>query len=159
MTKVWWIWAGLGLLLAVGCDKVENVTTTTTTTAAATDVAHNQGKSCTDCHTNWNLVQMHDSSSSQYNGDCILCHGDRTKDTTLSSSVTAIHPKMCPYVYQAAGQTTMNNAVCVYCHQNTEFMGDVTSGSGANLRKQVNVSTKCVMCHTVAGPGKELYKN
>lgn len=152
----------------VSCTQQEGdtaVSQTVSTTAAAvqpTDWAHHKGESCVGCHTTWNLVQIHDASSSGYNSDCISCHGDKTSEVTLSAGVKAIHPFMCPYVYQAAGQTTMNNAVCAYCHQTVDIEpGEGSGGSSGNLRKQVVAFESgggCPSCHRLAGPGKELYK-
>lgn len=127
-------------------------TTGATATAAAKSPAHNQGKSCITCH-DWNVVQMHNAASSDYNGDCIKCHGDMSDEKTLSASVPGIHPRMCPYVYQAAGQKEMNNTVCTHCHSTIDFQEE----SAGDLRRQVATS-KCVTCHTTAGPGRELYK-
>ncbi|MBI2933534.1 MAG: hypothetical protein HYY16_17975 [Planctomycetes bacterium] len=154
MRKIWWIPAVLAGSLCLSCDrKTENTYTTTVVGAPApNDPAHNQGQNCNTCH-NWNLVQVHDSGSPAYNSDCMRCHGDMSQETTLSSGVQGIHPRMCPYVYQAAGQTTTTNEVCVYCHESVDFLDK----SAGNLRKQVAVG-KCVTCHTAAGPGRQLYQ-
>ncbi len=145
----------VALLALAGCDKVEENTTivNSTTSAPVNSPAHNQGRSCTDCH-DWNLVQLHDSASPDYNGDCLKCHGDMTDGTTLSELVQAIHPRMNPYVYQAAGETTVTNNVCIHCHTSVDFL----EGSAGGIRKQV-APQKCVTCHTVAGPGGQLYQN
>ncbi|MHC4605919.1 MAG: hypothetical protein ACYTAF_03180 [Planctomycetota bacterium] len=146
--------AALAALLVTACDKKdENIfLTTTPATTAPTDSAHHKGESCDACH-DWNIVQLHDAGSPEYNDDCMTCHGDMTDETTLSTSVTGIHPEMCPEVFQAAGTTTYTNAVCIYCHQSVDILG----GSAGHLRKQVDVAD-CRTCHSVAGPGRELYE-
>lgn len=139
------------LLSACGDDVTKNITQQTAPVVAAP--AHHQGETCSSCHTDWNLVQMHDAASPSYNDDCITCHGDMSDETTLSNAVLGIHPRMCPYVYQAAGETEMNNNVCRYCHQSVDFLDH----SAGNLRRQVDVDL-CQNCHTRAGPGRELYE-
>lgn len=148
--------AAAALLVTVSCDKVEKTIfegTTTTTSATGGGPPHHSGESCIECHTTWNIQQLHDASSTEYNSDCTLCHGDMSSETSLSASVPAIHPKMIPYVISAAGQTTTNGAVCRYCHQTVNYL----DGSSANLRKHVAASN-CHACHTLAGPGKQLYQ-
>jgi len=157
MKKGVWV-VVLAVLLLASCRKKRetNVYVQNDEEVTYQSPAHNQGKSCISCH-DWNIVQLHNSKSTQYNGDCIKCHGDKLSpvtETTLDSNVDAIHPRMCQYVYQAAGQETMNNTVCVYCHVNVDFLGQ----SAGNLRKQVEAES-CVKCHTSAGPGKQLYED
>ncbi|MBI2191658.1 MAG: hypothetical protein HYU36_06720 [Planctomycetes bacterium] len=131
-------------------------------TTGQTAAAHNQGTDCASCHTTWNLVSVHDSSSQGFNSDCMLCHGDMTSETPgatntrgvrASSSVQGIHPLMVPYVYQASGQSTVNNTVCLHCHKSVDILGE----SAGDLSRQTS-ATDCRSCHTLAGPGKELYK-
>ncbi|MBI4600849.1 MAG: hypothetical protein HY721_02705 [Planctomycetes bacterium] len=141
------------LLLPVACRNGRDKTVRITEEAPINDPAHHQGQDCVACHTTWNMVQLHDASSPAYNSDCIKCHGDMTDETTLDDDVEGIHPRMVPYVLQAAGQTETNNTVCAYCHESVDLLG----GSAANLRKQVAASD-CQGCHTLAGPGRELYE-
>ncbi len=155
MRKAWLIPAALAVLANGACDRGNDETTIISTTAPSPPNAPAHGmktSDCNSCHA-WNIVQLHDSGSPEYNSDCILCHGDMSDEKSLSASVPGIHPWMCPYVYQAAGQTEMNNDVCIYCHKSVDFL----ETSAGNLRKQVAAS-ECRTCHTVAGPGRELYE-
>ncbi|MEW6744940.1 MAG: hypothetical protein AB1486_19475 [Planctomycetota bacterium] len=153
MGRCWWTPLVLLALISGWSCEENDYSTTVQEVAPINDPAHHQGKDCSTCHSEWNLVQIHDSSSPVYNGDCILCHGDMTDETTLSDSVPGIHPRMCPYVYQAAGALEISNEVCMYCHESVDLLG----GSAGNLCKQVEASI-CQSCHTVAGPGRELYQ-
>lgn len=137
--------------------------TSTSTSSGSTLQAgyyHHAGEDCITCHTTWNVVELHKSTSALYNGDCVTCHGYRLEDESLSSSVPGFHSKMIPYVLADAGQTEVNNTVCKYCHQSVDILGD----SAGALRKQVAVdasagSTTCVSCHTAGGESsKEFYK-
>lgn len=142
-------------MLVVSCADERNTflsTAGTSSTTAAASPAHHQGETCATCHTDWNLEALHDSSSTVYGNDCIKCHGDMSSETTLSAQVQGIHTRMCPFVYQATGQTSMTNTVCVYCHTTV----DLRDESAGNIRRQVAMS-KCNTCHTAAGPGRQLY--
>lgn len=161
MRRYWWVVLVLAIPAIEGCRKVKKTTNYVKSEeeVVAKAPAHYMGEdSCAKCHS-WNLVAMHDSASPQYAADCIKCHGDMSGETTLSGEVQGIHPRMCPYVFEAAGETEMTSAVCRYCHSDTQRMQDYSGGSGGALRKQVNAELKCVECHTSDGPGKELYKN
>lgn len=162
MRKALAIPLALAALGTASCERTEEKFVTDPTTVSSSQLAqtfnspaHHKGQDCVSCHVTWNLVAIHDKSSSGYNSDCISCHGDMSDETSLSSSVQAIHPRMCPYVYQAAGEAsnTTTNAVCAYCHVSVDFVG----GSAGNLRKQV-AAENCISCHRLAGPGRLLYQ-
>lgn len=157
MNRVFWV-AVIAVLLAAGCRKKRetNVYYGEEEEVSYASPAHNQDKSCNTCH-EWNLVQIHDSSSPQYIGDCIKCHGDKQNpelETTLAEGQASIHVNMCQYVYDAAGQESMTNEVCIYCHQTVDFLGQ----SGAGIRRQADPDG-CAQCHTSSGPGRELYQD
>lgn len=161
MRVKWWVVLLIVVPMAASCRKVKKTTVTADEdeVAVVKAPAHYMGEqSCDTCHT-WNLVAMHNVASPQYADDCIKCHGDMTNEVTLSEDVEGIHSRMCEYVYEAAGETSLTSAVCRYCHADTQRMQDYRGDSGGALRKQVNAELKCVECHTSAGPGREFYKN
>lgn len=157
MKKAWWF-AVIAVLVVAGCRRKREtkVYYEDEEEVVSASPAHNQDRSCSECH-EWNLVQIHDSSSPDYNDDCIRCHGDKqdpANEATLAEDYSKTHVNMCQYVYEAAGQDTMNNAVCVYCHQTVDLLG----GSSAGLRLHVDADG-CAQCHTSSGPGRELYQD
>ncbi len=114
--------------------------------------AHNWGTDCLRCHTDWNLVASHDSSSPRYNPGCITCHGNMLWQVTLDAAVPPAHEIMMQWVFPLTLDTEVTNGTCAHCHESVDFLG----GSAASLRKQVDVEG-CAACHSPTGPGLELY--
>lgn len=159
MRRYWWVVLVLAVPAIEGCRKVKK---TTNYVKSEEEVvyrapAHYMGEeSCNKCH-DWNVVAIHDSSSPQYRTDCIVCHGDKqdpASETTLAEGYSSIHLNMCKYVFEAAGQESMNDAVCMYCHETVDYFDQ----SGAGIRKQVDPDG-CAQCHTSSGPGRQLYED
>ncbi len=57
-----------------------------------------------------NVIDIHDKTSSNYNSDCVSCHGDKTDGRALDGRPDA-HAAMIPWT---PGDTT--NEKCVWCH-------------------------------------------
>ena len=156
MKWVCWIPAALLVFAAASCNSNDdglNLPTIEVSEAPMIDPAHHQDKSCVECHTDWNLVAMHDDSSSSFNSDCISCHGNMLHETTLSEDVGGVHLVKMPWLLQTSGQAEINNQLCLHCHPTV----DLLEKSAGNIRRQVDVDI-CRGCHTSAGPGRELYK-
>lgn len=96
-----------------------------------------------------NIIAIHDSSSPQYNKDCISCHADILSAQSLQSSIPNVHVAMIPFTPGEKDEET-----CVVCHRTV----DLVQGSAGNIRKQVK-ATLCAMCHGPAGPGKQFYQD
>ncbi len=93
-----------------------------------------------------NVRALHSSTSPQYDGECIKCHGDILEERSLDDRVPGAHPVM---LGQVGGET---DAVCVRCHLSVDF----DSGSAANVRRNVDVNT-CAACHARGGAGYPFY--
>jgi len=102
--------------------------------------------------TKLNLVGVHKATSPRYDKDCLKCHWDVLKRTTLNPQFAAVHTVMLPYTpgYQ---QTGARNEDCIWCHVSVDL---TPNRSAAGIRKQVAFD-KCRNCH---GPGstKPFYK-
>jgi len=136
------------LLILIGCtrEREEGLV------AKVIEPAHNWGRDCNSCHSEWNLIAMHDASSTRYNPDCIKCHGNMMGETTLSTDIQGIHPRMVRYVVAETGETDITNNTCKHCHRSVNLL----DSSAGNIRKQVATDI-CVSCHAVNGPGKPFY--
>lgn len=93
-----------------------------------------------------NVRALHSPASSQYDRDCIKCHGDILEEQSLDVRVPGIHPVMLP---QVGGET---DAVCVKCHVSVDF----DARSAGNVRRNVDVNT-CAVCHAKGGAGYPFY--
>jgi len=94
-----------------------------------------------------NIIAIHDSSSRQYNKECVSCHADILRAQSLEPSIPNAHVAMIPFAPGEEDEDT-----CVVCHRTV----DLVQGSAGNIRKQVK-ATYCTMCHGPAGPGKPFY--
>ncbi len=96
----------------------------------------------------FNLIAIHDPMSSQYNDNCIGCHGDRTNEVALDGVTPAAHSVM---QFRFLGQ---GNERCLSCHRN---LPDFLSYSAGGLREPVNVErdlaaeSSCTSCHSDGG--------
>jgi hypothetical protein len=93
-----------------------------------------------------NIRALHNPASSQYDRECIKCHGDILEEPSLDVGVPGAHPVMIP---QVGGET---DAVCVKCHVTVDF----DTHSAGNIRRQVDVNT-CAACHATGGAGYPFY--
>jgi hypothetical protein len=87
-------------------------------------------------------ISLHDSSSPDYNPNCISCHGKMTSETTLDPKIETAHT-----LHLTSKLLILE---CTTCHQNV----DLTERSAASLRKQVEVEL-CRNCHS-ALPTEEI---
>ena len=84
------------------------------------------------------LIGIHDFGSANYNGNCISCHGDRTKEVALDGQTPTAHSTMLPLFGEG-------NDRCLHCHApGPDFLTYSTGG----LRTQINMAeTDCFSCH------------
>lgn len=84
---------------------------------------------------NLNLVAFHASITATTRSDlCQTCHGSMRNLRSLDPQVKQFHSRK----FEILGDQP-----CTYCHGAV----DLLEGSGANLRKQVDVQAKCASCH------------
>lgn len=88
-----------------------------------------------------NYIALHDSSTDQYNTNCLVCHSDIAEGESLNANYPEIHVKMLDY---ASGDDIQEK--CIVCHSNT----DLLQHSAANIRRNVDVE-KCAVCHGKKG--------
>jgi hypothetical protein len=98
--------------------------------------------------TEQNFISLHDSSSPQYDSDCVSCHADILTRQSQDPSISDAHVAMLPWT---SGAT--NNDKCVFCHESV----DVLQKSSATVRRSVDVEL-CIECHGPGGIGGEYYK-
>jgi hypothetical protein len=94
-----------------------------------------------------NLIALHNSSSSQYNNQCVSCHGTMASETSLEPNIPAAHKVMMPFVPGVS-----DNDKCLHCHPTV----DLVEQSAGALRRQVNPEL-CAACHSSRGPGLPFY--
>jgi mono/diheme cytochrome c family protein len=103
----------------------------------------------------FNIIAAHDSTSRQYDENCLDCHGDVPTQQSLEPTITSIHAVMLP---NTPGEETEDK--CVFCHRTV----DLSTGNqpeqplSGNLRKRVNV-TMCAVCHGPLRPVTPLYQS
>jgi len=99
-------------------------------------------------HIGLDLIGIHDPDSSQYNADCIGCHGDRTNEVALDGVTPAAHSTMLGAIAFADTPILVSfgegNARCIACHGGRV---DFLSFSGGKLREPVNTE-HCAHCHS-----------
>jgi hypothetical protein len=80
-----------------------------------------------------NLVTLHTSGNASYaEANCRACHNDRKGELSADPTVKPYH-----------AMPTHSSLGCTFCHQTV----DLVNHSGANIRKQVSVTTTCKGCH------------
>lgn len=99
-----------------------------------------------------NIQAIHDSTSAQYNSDCLSCHRDITQRTTLDPKIKDAHSVMMPLVPGFSATTGPTNQNCNFCHKGADFK----EHSSAGIRKEVDAEN-CVLCHGPSGPAKKFY--
>ena len=101
------------------------------------------------------LAAIHDASSPSYQKNCLRCHGDVMKKTTLNRKIKNAHAAMVPFTPGYDAKVGVTNEVCASCHRNV----DILQHSGEQIRKNASVSL-CAACHNKAGPSsKKFYAN
>jgi hypothetical protein len=97
-----------------------------------------------------NIIAIHDSSSGQYDKNCLECHADILSAKSLDTLIApAAHVAMFDFAPGKPG----DDKQCIWCHRTV----DLVQGSAGNIRKQVD-ATLCTMCHGPAGPAKQFYQ-
>ena len=101
------------------------------------------------------LITLHDASSPSFNKNCLSCHGDIMKKTTLNKKFKEAHAAMVPFMPGYDVKRGVTNKACVSCHGKV----DLLEHSGEQIRRNANVSA-CVTCHNKSGPSsKKFYAN
>ncbi len=103
-----------------------------------------------------NLVALHKSTSSQYKPECLTsgCHDMLLQDEkSLDPRVESIHQRMIPYVPGYNPRKGTSSETCRHCHRSVDLINKSAGALSKNVSPQ-----NCAVCHTAAGPGKELYK-
>jgi hypothetical protein len=101
------------------------------------------------------LVALHTAGSPQFRGECLACHGDIMKRTTLNAKIKEAHAVMIPFLPDYDQKVGVTNANCLSCHAKV----DVIQHSGMYVRKNSDV-TLCEGCHSKTGPSsKKFYAN
>lgn len=101
------------------------------------------------------LTTLHDASSPSFNKNCLSCHRDIMKKTTLNKKFKEAHAAMVPFVPGYNAKVGVTSKDCLSCHGKV----DLLQHSGEQIRKNASVSV-CVACHNKSGPSsKKFYAN
>lgn len=101
------------------------------------------------------LAALHDAGSPSFSKDCLTCHADVMKKSTLDRKVRNAHAAMVPFAPGYDSKKGVTSAVCVSCHERV----DVVQHSAAQIRRNVSVDA-CVACHGKSGPSsRKFYAN
>ncbi len=101
------------------------------------------------------LAAIHDGNSPSYQKNCLGCHADIMKKTTLNRKIKDAHAAMVPFAPGYSAKAGATNQVCASCHAKV----DLLEHSAALIRRNVGVTT-CVACHGKSGPSsKKFYAN
>ncbi len=101
------------------------------------------------------LVALHDAKSPSFNKNCLSCHGDIMKRTTLNPKITEAHAAMLPFAPGYDAKVGVTNETCTSCHGKV----DLVQHSGEQIRKNADVAS-CGACHGKSGPSsKKFYAN
>ncbi len=101
------------------------------------------------------LIALHDTGSPSFNKNCLSCHRDIMKRTTLNRKFKGAHAAMVPFAPGYNAKVGVTNKVCASCHARV----DLLQHSGEQIRKNANVSS-CAACHGKSGPSsKKFYAN
>jgi len=92
------------------------------------------------------LAAIHDAGSPSYQKNCLRCHGDTMKKTTLDRKIKNAHAAMVPFAPGYSAKAGATNEVCATCHEKV----DVLEHSAAQVRRNVSVDI-CVACHGKSG--------
>ena len=86
-----------------------------------------------------NLIKLHKNAVSNASL-CVQCHGDRTDEKSLKEGIPSIHTTHLTKLKKMLE----GKGGCTFCHKSV----DLQEGSAANIRKQVDVKTTCMKCHS-----------
>lgn len=101
------------------------------------------------------LAAVHASSSPSGKNNCLGCHGDIMKRTTLNRKIKDAHAAMVPFAPGYDSRKGVTNEVCVSCHEQS----DLVQQSAAQIRRNVSVDL-CLACHGKSGPAsRKFYAN
>lgn len=101
------------------------------------------------------LIALHDASSPSFNKNCLSCHGDIMRKTTLNKKFKEAHAAMVPFVPGYDAKVGVTSQVCVSCHGRV----DLLQHSGEQIRRNASVSV-CAACHGKSGvSSKQFYAN
>ena len=92
------------------------------------------------------LAALHDAGSPQFSGQCLACHGDIVKRTTLKPGIMEAHAVMIPSMPDYDAKSGVTSANCRSCHTRV----DVVQHSGVQIRKNSDPSS-CAACHGKSG--------
>ncbi len=98
------------------------------------------------------LIALHDASSPSFNKNCLSCHRDIMKKTTLNRKFKEAHAAMVPFAPGYDAKVGVSSEVCISCHGKV----DLVQHSGAMIRRNVDVSM-CAMCHGKSGPARKKF--
>jgi len=87
-----------------------------------------------DAGTSESLAQLHRNAKAN-RAECMNCHGDRKQEVGTDGKTKSFHSLHL--------SSPLLKLACIDCHQSV----DLTQGSAANLRKQVNPEL-CASCHS-----------
>ncbi len=92
------------------------------------------------------LAALHTAGSPQFRGECLACHGDIMKQTTLKPGIKEAHAAMIPFLPDYDVKVGVTNSNCQSCHSRV----DVVQHSGVQIRKNSDPSS-CAACHGQSG--------
>ena len=102
-----------------------------------------------------NIIAVHNPSASQYDDNCLVCHGDIPNGQSLNSAIPNAHVAMLPFT---PGE---DSDQCVWCHRdvsNTLIHAAAQVGAfQTDIRKTVDTQL-CGICHGPVGPGKPFFQ-
>ncbi len=101
------------------------------------------------------LVALHDAKSPSFDKNCLSCHGDIMKRTTLNPKFKEAHAAMIPFAPAYDAKAGVTNEVCISCHGRV----DLVQHSGEQIRKNADVGS-CAACHGKSGSAtRKFYAN
>ena len=92
------------------------------------------------------LAAVHTAGSPDFNRQCLGCHADIMKRTTLKPGVKEAHAAMIPFLPDFDAKVGVTNNNCQSCHARV----DVVQHSGMQIRKNSDPSS-CAACHGKSG--------
>lgn len=103
-----------------------------------------------------NFIAVHNPNSSQYDENCLNCHGDIPDGQSLDSIIPNAHVAMLAFT---PGEKSDQ---CIWCHRDvSNTLIHTAAQVGAfqhNIRKTVDTQL-CAICHGPVGPGKQFYRS
>ncbi len=101
------------------------------------------------------LNAIHRAGSPQFNAQCLNCHSNIMKRTTLNPKFKEAHAAMIPFLPDFDAKVGVTNENCLSCHAKV----DIIQHSGIQIRKNADVQL-CQACHSKDGAAsKKFYAN